>query len=209
MKEAVIIGYSGHGYMICDTLGVNGRVIRGYCDKERKTLDPFGLCYLGNEDRDNVLELLLNYSAYLGIGDNKVRSEVYRHLASHHIDLPTLLHPAAMISESSVIGAGSVIMPSVVVNTLAHIGRGVICNTASVIEHECRIADFAHIAPGAVLTGNVEVGENSFVGAGAVIKPGIRVGSNVIIGAGSIVIKNVPDNQVIAGNPAKNIYRHE
>lgn len=44
---------------------------------------------------------------------------------------------------------------------------------------------------------------NCWIGAGAVILPGIKVGENSIVGAGSVVTKDVPDNTVVAGNPAK------
>lgn len=44
---------------------------------------------------------------------------------------------------------------------------------------------------------------NCWIGAGAVILPGVTVGENSIVGAGSIVTKDVPDNTVVAGNPAK------
>lgn len=44
---------------------------------------------------------------------------------------------------------------------------------------------------------------NCWIGAGAVILPGVTVGENFIVGAGSVVTKDVPDNTVVAGNPAK------
>lgn len=50
-----------------------------------------------------------------------------------------------------------------------------------------------------------EIGNNVFVGAGSIILPGITIGSNVIVGAGSVVTKNIPDNEVWAGNPCKKI----
>ena len=51
--------------------------------------------------------------------------------------------------------------------------------------------------------GKVCIGNNVYIGNNAMIMPGITIGDNVVIGAGSIVTKNVPDNVVIAGNPAK------
>lgn len=51
--------------------------------------------------------------------------------------------------------------------------------------------------------GKVIIGNNVYIGNNALIMPGITIGSNVVIGAGSVVTKNVPDNVVIAGNPAK------
>lgn len=51
--------------------------------------------------------------------------------------------------------------------------------------------------------GKVCIGNNVYIGNNAMIMPGITIGNNVVIGAGSIITKNVPDNVVIAGNPAK------
>lgn len=51
--------------------------------------------------------------------------------------------------------------------------------------------------------GKITVGNNVFVGAGTYIMPGVTIGSNVIIGAKSTVTKDVPDNCVIVGSPAK------
>ena len=49
------------------------------------------------------------------------------------------------------------------------------------------------------------IGYNSFVGAGSIILAGIRLGKNCVIGAGSVVTKDVEDNEIVAGNPAKHI----
>lgn len=45
--------------------------------------------------------------------------------------------------------------------------------------------------------------KNVWVGIGATILPGVTVGENSIVGAGSVVTKDVPDNTIVAGNPAK------
>lgn len=49
----------------------------------------------------------------------------------------------------------------------------------------------------------VVVGENAKIGAGAVILPGVKIGRNVLVGAGSVVTRDIEDNVVVAGNPAK------
>lgn len=50
---------------------------------------------------------------------------------------------------------------------------------------------------------NTKIGNNVFVGAGAIVLPGVTIGNNVVIGAGSVVTKDVPDNSVVIGNPAR------
>jgi acetyltransferase EpsM len=49
----------------------------------------------------------------------------------------------------------------------------------------------------------VDIGEGSWIGAGAVVKQGVHIGKWAMIGAGAVVIKDVPDNAVVAGVPAK------
>ncbi|QUW23677.1 sugar O-acetyltransferase [Sporosarcina sp. Marseille-Q4063] len=47
------------------------------------------------------------------------------------------------------------------------------------------------------------IGDNVWIGGRAVINPGIQIGSNVVIASGAVVTKDVPDNVVIGGNPAR------
>lgn len=47
------------------------------------------------------------------------------------------------------------------------------------------------------------IGDNVTLGANVTIIGGVTIGNNVIVGAGSVVVKDVPDNCIVAGNPAK------
>jgi acetyltransferase-like isoleucine patch superfamily enzyme len=47
------------------------------------------------------------------------------------------------------------------------------------------------------------VGDNVFIGINTILLPGINIGNNVVIGAGSVVTKNIPDNSVAVGTPAR------
>lgn len=49
----------------------------------------------------------------------------------------------------------------------------------------------------------VAIGDNCFVGTNTVLMPGCRLGRNVIVGAGSVVRGEVPENAIVAGNPAE------
>ncbi len=59
------------------------------------------------------------------------------------------------------------------------------------------------LATGYTRIGLVNIGNNVFVGAESIILPGVTIGNNVVIGAGSVVTRDIPDNSVVAGNPAK------
>ena len=55
----------------------------------------------------------------------------------------------------------------------------------------------------------ITIGNNVWVGGSAVINPGVTIGDNAVIASGAVVTKNVPDNVVVGGNPAKIIKQIE
>ena len=56
-----------------------------------------------------------------------------------------------------------------------------------------------------LITKPITIGKNAFIGARAMILPGVSIGNQAIVGAMSVVPKDVPDHQIVVGNPAKKI----
>lgn len=50
---------------------------------------------------------------------------------------------------------------------------------------------------------SVVIQDNAWLGAGCIILPGVTIGQNAVIGAGAVVTKDVPENTIVAGVPAK------
>lgn len=203
LKEVVIIGYAGHGFVACDILQASGRVITAYCDQSQKETNPFQLPYWGMEASPENLLRLPYYDYFIAIGDNGIRRKITQYLASILQPPTSAIHPTAIIAQHTNIEEGVMIGARAIINPLASIGLGTICNTASIIEHECRVGKFCHIAPAAVLCGNVSIGDGTFIGANAVIKPNTNIGRNVTVGAGAVVLSSLPDHAIVVGNPAR------
>lgn len=200
----ILIGYSGHAFVVYNILNTMGRVVTGYCDNNEKEFNPFNLSYLGSEKSETALNLLNTDDFFISVGDNNIRKNIFDYLASKQRLPINAIHPSAIISEDShLFSNGVMVSAGVIINPLSKIANGVICNTGSIIEHECEIGQFSHIGPGAILCGNTHIGEKTFVGAGTVVRQGITIGNNVIIGAGSVVVKNIADNSTVMGCPAK------
>jgi UDP-3-O-[3-hydroxymyristoyl] glucosamine N-acyltransferase len=86
----------------------------------------------------------------------------------------------------------------------------IICDNVKIdnlvhIAHNVKIGKNTMVVAGSVVCGSVEIGENCFIGANSTIRQHLKIGNNSIVGMGSVVTKNIPDNEVWAGNPAKKI----
>ena len=67
--------------------------------------------------------------------------------------------------------------------------------------------DFAARATGVEFSRPVTIGEDCWLGGGAIVCPGVTIGDRVVVGAGAVVTKDVPDDTLVAGNPAIPIRR--
>src|SRR5665213_3538484 len=163
-NETILVGYSGHAYVVCDALLSSGNSVRAYVETEEKKNNPFHIRFLGCETDDAVLEKMKSSNYFVAIGDNVLRAQLTQNLIAKIGTQPiNAIHAKAIFASTSSFGRGILFAPGCIINPFAKIGDGVICNSGSIIEHECRIENFVHVAPGAVLCGNVSIGENTFV----------------------------------------------
>lgn len=205
-RHIVLLGYSGHAYVVAEAALMIGLDIKGYAAKSEINLNPFNLEYLGNETSSGFGEWNSGAQFLLGIGDNYVRTKVAKFIREKGFDCLTLIHPESSVSEYAKIGQGTFLARNATINPLCKIGKDVIINTSASLDHECHICDGAHVAPGAILAGNVTIGENSFIGANSVVKQGVSIGDHVIVGAGAVVLEDIKSNKTVVGNPAKEIF---
>jgi acetyltransferase-like isoleucine patch superfamily enzyme len=64
------------------------------------------------------------------------------------------------------------------------------------------------MSPGVHVSGNCQIGDFCNIGTNATILPRVKLGNNVTIGAGAVVTKDIPDNCVAVGVPAKIIKQY-
>lgn len=203
----LLVGYSGHAFVVAEAALLAGFQINGYTDLLEADTNPFDLTYAGFEGGKSFNYWDNRTKFILGVGDNKLRRRVAGLIHAHNSHLITVIHTRSVISPRTTIGTGVFVGANVSVNFDVRIGEGTILNTGCIVEHGCRIGDFAHVAPGAVLLGDVQIGEGAFIGSNAVIRQGIKIGSGVTVGMGSVVTRDLSDNVVVVGNPAKMFLR--
>lgn len=196
IKEIYIYGISGHGQVVADIANACGYTIAGWIDDGANHAP----------DWETFIKTHQSISIALGIGNNFIRSDLVKKILLMGYDLPSLIHPSAIISSSATISQGTIIMPLCVISANSKIAQGVIINSGSIIEHDCIIEEFVHVSPNCALAGGVSVGTMSQIGIGSSIIQNIKVGKKSIIGAGSVVIDNIPDDCTAVGIPCKPIY---
>lgn len=139
------------------------------------------------------------------IGDNYIRYKVVEKLKNLNPDIkfPVLIHKSASVSKNTKIGEGSIIMALVCIDASTVVGKQIFVGMNSAVPHGCHIGDYSSLSSGVSLAGEVHVGEFTFLGVGSTVSHCKEIGNNVIIGAGSVVVKDIPDNVVAYGVPAR------
>ncbi len=193
-----LYGASGHAKVIIDSLSASGISVSGLFDDNPNIKELMGLCVYGAFD----MKMFGDNNLIISVGDNKIRKGLVEKLPLT-IKYGKAINPSSIISKSASIGAGSVVMQGAIVQASTQIGKHCIINTGATVDHDCFLGDYVHISPNATLCGGITVGEGSQVGAGAVVAPGITIGKWSLVAAGAVVLKDVPDNVLVIGNPAR------
>lgn len=140
----------------------------------------------------------------IGIGNPFLRYKLYEKFVMLGGVYFSSISPAANIGSYDIeIGEGTNILSNATISNSVKIGKGCIVYYNVIITHDCKVGDFVELSPNAILLGKVEIGSFSHIGANATILPNVKIGKNVIIGAGAVVSKDLPDNCVAVGIPAK------
>ena len=201
MKELIIIGAGGHGRVIADIAQKLGAYDKIAFLDDGDAKESMGLPVVGKVA--DMQKYAASADMFVAIGNSKVRGDFIERLLAMGANVPTLIHPSAIIGACVEIGAGTAIMAGAVINPCSTLGKGVILNTCSSIDHDCVIGDYCHIAVGVHVAGTVCLGDKVWLGAGATIKNNVNVCSDCIIGAGAVVVKDITESGTYIGVPAK------
>ena len=101
------------------------------------------------------------------------------------------------------VGSNNTIMRATLEGVDTVIGDYVKMDSLVHIAHNCVIEDRVIFTAGAILGGSVTIGSRAWLGLNCTIMNGVKIGKNSIIGVGAVVIRDVPANAVMAGNPAR------
>lgn len=206
-RQVVVYGASQGGFAAAETLlAMGGFEVAGYLDDTpgRAGGTFHGLpVWSGTE---------LGQLSARGIGglishimDRAFRLEIRERARAAGLAMPNAIHPYSYVARSARLGVGNVIKAGAVLDADVRVGDCCIIDNGAVVAHNNVIGDGCSLAPGATLAGDSQIGERTLIGTGATLIERLRIGTNVIVSAGAVVVRDVPDNAVVAGSPARQV----
>jgi sugar O-acyltransferase (sialic acid O-acetyltransferase NeuD family) len=202
----ILIGCGEHARMVIDNIEQQdkyelfGLVTNNDDELGKKIYGYDVLCK--DEELENLLKSNPDIVGYfLGIGNMKVRCMMYKRLDSI-IEPVNIIHPTAIVSKHATIGKGNIFEAFTKIANSAIVGSHCIVNSFTSINHDQTIGNNVLLAGSVSLAGK-KVGDNTIIADGASIGFKRSVGRNCIIGDGAVVTKDIPDNVIAYGNPAR------
>lgn len=208
MDRLLVIGSAGHAGSVIDLAEKTTRFeIVGLVDSFKpKGSICHGFPVLG--DLDDIPELVGRHcvdALVVAVGHNWDRFQVVERVRAGFpgARFPAIIHPSAVIGTRTEIKQGTVVLAGAVINANTSIGDFCIVNTRSSVDHDCELGPFSSVAPGATLAGNVRLGAGSAVCIGATVIQGVTIGRHSILGAGAVLLRDLGDEAVAYGVPAR------
>jgi acetyltransferase EpsM len=201
MRKLVIVGAGSWAQSIVPLFDLEERLLQFYDvpRKEGETIFEKPVIDKFSKDYSN-----LDFIAIAGEPRNK-RSLVNAVNFQGRQRFVNLIWEGTLIVKTAQIGKGILIQPDSKIYHEARIGDHVSMAGNVTISHNAHIGKFCTIAPYSIVCGGAQLRDGVFLGAGATILPKVKVGGGAVIGAGAVVTKDVPQNHVIVGNPARDI----
>lgn len=204
-QELIIVGASGLGK---EVLWLAERVkikVQGFLDDSFNQTGKThcGLPVLGSI---NDAPSFSGASFVIAIGKPRARKSIVERLQRNGIDsFITLIDPTATIGPTVSVGRGSIIFAGATATVDVEIGLFTLLDQRAMISHDSTIGNFTTIAPQACLSGNVTTGELVEIGSCAAIRQNLILGKGSMLGMGAVLVRDLKENEVAVGNPAKTL----
>jgi sugar O-acyltransferase (sialic acid O-acetyltransferase NeuD family) len=211
MKKVLVLGADPQARIIPDILNsLENLELMGFVEwgEGSKFLlgDAAGFpVFNGTRFPQELMNNLGSFEVIIAMSRMEKRKEMIRQVKEIPLTPTNIIHPSAIISKSARIGRGCLIAPGVIIGPGVELGDHIILNSAVTIDHDTVIQENVIMGSGVHLPGYVKVLSDTFIGVGSCSVNGVTIGRNCLIGAGSVITKNITDDVIAAGVPAKEI----
>ena len=145
----------------------------------------------------------------IAVGEPRLRQLLLKKAEAVGLVPRSLVSPSAFVSPMAEIDEGVIVAPLCSIQARARVGRNVSVNTMAIVGHDVCLNEGAVISSMVNLGGAVVIGEYTYIGMGALVKEGLSVGSWSIVAMGAVVFRDLPEEVIAVGNPARISKRNE
>ncbi len=209
MKDLVIIAAGGCGREVLqwvkdinESESVPRWRIKGFLDDDHSALDGL-VCSVGILSAIDSYEFRPGDEFVCCIGNSAVRRQVIERLRKKGARFPAVIHPTAVVADSSSLGDAVIIYPFALISDNANVGEGSIVNMYSSVAHDSTLGEYCTISAHCDVTGKSRLGDRVFMGSSANTVPGVTIGDDVFVCAGSTVMADIKSGWKVFGTPAK------
>ncbi len=207
MDKAIIVGAGTYGQVYAEYINDSGMYdLMGFLDddKGKHNKSYLNKPVLGSVSLLSSLEDKEKIAVFVPIGNNDIRLRILKQAENLGYLTPSYIHSAVQIHSSVIIGKSVYILPSTSIMPHTRIEDYVMISMGVNIAHHTIIGKGSFLSQGVNVGASIHIGEKSFLGIASTIMTGIKeIGRNTVVGAGAVVIRDLPDNVVAAGVPAK------
>lgn len=208
MKKIYALGVGHNTPVFIDLAEACGYSIMGlyHYNEERTGEFDHGFKIIGSFNKLLNARDLTGMNFLLTMGDNSIRTELANKLIALGGNVPTLIHPTAVISRFAQISPiGVYISPFTYVQADSSIGKNTILLSHVNISHSTSIGNSCFIAGGAMVGAYTTVEDFVFIGQGALsISEKVKtIGEGAFIGARTLITKDIPPKAIVKGLPGK------
>ncbi len=139
----------------------------------------------------------------IAVGEPAVRRILRTKVANAGFRLATLVHPSVILSEDTTLGEGAIICCQNFLSCDVQIGRNVLMQPCASIGHDSVIGDDSVISTYVCIAGGCRIGDEAYIGLQVAVREKGQIGSRSIIGMSSSVVRDIPDDVIALGNPAR------
>lgn len=150
-----------------------------------------------------------NLQIAMGIGEPTTREKLFKKIKADNIETPVLIHPDVHVPETTNIGEGVIIQSSCFISVGVNIKDYVYIQPKCAIGHDCVLNEGCIISSFDSIAGAVEIGKCTYIGMSSSVRELVKIGNYSVIGMGSVVFKDVPDEVIVMGNPARVMKKNE
>lgn len=203
MKDLMIIGAGNvGGFLALNQDLFKGKYnILGFLDDDTNKIGS-KFCDLPVLGKINDLKKNKNTSVVLGIANPKIKKSILERIGNG-FHFPNFISKNAWISNKVTIGNGVIIYPNVSINHETIIEDFVVINMNCAIGHNSTIEKCCSLAPGVNFAGFTYVEPFVEIGIGVSTIQKIKIGKGSIIGGQTMLVKDVPKESKVVGNPGK------